>query len=369
MKSARSVGIRGAGLAGLALARRIVEFAPRCAVTVFDTRPSLPHPARTFCFFRSVNHQPMAPAVKAWGAVRFVGAEFDRVIDCREMPYTLVRGEDYFQHTLDFLGARGVEFRWGCRSVDLGRDGLMVEGKNLPFDIVVDAAFDSTTVAATLWQSFGGMVVEATTPVFDSECATLMEFESSTVESPVGFVYVLPFSPTEALVEHTTFSVAPLNVSTHLSGCAAWLRRHRIEVRREISRESGAIPMGITRPAAGRWPVIGTAAGGVRAGTGYGFLGIHAQAERLAEAIASGGPVETGWRFDPTPLSLRIGDALFLRALRRAPLQGRAIIEGLLQRAADRDVVAFLSGRARLAQAFRVMAGVPRATMVRALCS
>lgn len=368
MTHARSVGIRGAGVAGLTLARKLVEQSPGTAVTVFDTRPALPHPPRTFCFFGGESELP-GYAVKTWRSVRFVGSDFDRVVGCAETPYTMVRGEDFFADTVQFLAAHGVVFRWSCGSIELSRDSVIVGSNVLRFDVVVDAAFDRAMVSAPLWQSFGGIVVETVHASFSVEQATLMDFVPSSSQSPIGFVYVLPFSPTEALVEHTTFSREPLSAEAHLAGCSAWLERKGVVVRREISREFGAIPMGIRRVARTPWPVIGTAGGGVRAGTGYGFVGIHQQAARLAGAIASERRLKRGWRFDPTPSSLRCGDALFLRALCRAPLQGRAIVEGLLKRAADKDIVAFLSGAAGIGQAVRVMAGVPRLTMVRALCS
>ncbi len=49
--NALTIGIRGAGLSGLSVARELITREPNAKITLFDTRPRLPHLSRTFCFF------------------------------------------------------------------------------------------------------------------------------------------------------------------------------------------------------------------------------------------------------------------------------------------------------------------------------
>lgn len=367
MSRVRSVGIRGAGLAGLALARQLLERLPGVQITVFDTRPALPHPARTFCFFSSGEDFGVTPT-KSWGAVRFRGSGFERSVDCSSTPYTMIRGVDYFSQTIDSLTRRGVTFRWSSPAVELRPRAIAVGGRLERFDVVVDAAFAPHAVTTGLWQSFAGVVVEAVSAAFTPGEVTVMDLLPSTAESPVSFMYILPFSLSEALVEHTTFSFEPRPEAEHLAECQAWLERRGIQVRREQARERGAIPMGLRIARRAPWPVVGTAAGAIRAGTGYGFVGIQRQVESLATAIVTRAERAHRWSWNPTPPVLRMGDALFLRALRRAPLHGGDLMSGLLRRADDDDIVAFLSGESGVGQSLRVMGGVPKRTMVKALC-
>lgn len=367
MNRVRSVGIRGAGLAGLALAQKLIERLPGAQITIFDTRSALPHPTRTFCFFSGGEDFGVTPT-RSWSAVRFRGSGFERSVDCSSKPYTLIRGVDYFSQTIDSLTSKGVIFRWSCPAVELYPHAIAVGGRLERFDVVVDAAFAPHSVTTGLWQSFAGVVIEAVSAAFTPGEATVMDLLPSTAESPVSFMYILPLSLTEALVEHTTFSFAPRPEEEHLAECQAWLLRRGIEVRREKDRERGAIPMGLRIARRAPWPVVGTAAGAIRAGTGYGFVGIQRQVESLAAAIVARPEAARRWSWNPTPPVLRMGDALFLRALRRAPLQGEALMNGLLRRADDRDIIAFLSGESGVGQSLRVMGGVPKGAMMKALC-
>ena len=86
-----------------------------------------------------------------------------------------------------------------------------------------DAVFDTRpprAPAGAMLQHFAGLEVEVDRPVFDPTTAVLMDFR---VDQSHGmhFMYVLPFSPTRALLESTMFStqiMPPEPVSyTHLT--------------------------------------------------------------------------------------------------------------------------------------------------------
>ena len=56
-----------------------------------------------------------------------------------------------------------------------------------------------------LVQHFEGWVIKTKNNFFDSEKATFMDF-SIDQNSTTQFMYILPFSKTEALIEYTLFS-------------------------------------------------------------------------------------------------------------------------------------------------------------------
>lgn len=361
---AYSVGIRGAGLAGMSLAQALLALDPSLTISLFDVRDRLPHPARTFCFFD--DGKSVAPSVPrySWQRVALRGNGFSREISVADAPYTMVRGDDYFATTLQCLEDAGVSFRWGCRSVEVAtKSSLVVDEHKRVFDTVIDAAFRVEDAHSLLWQSFAGEWITAERDIFDPGCAVLMDLGESSAESPVSFVYILPTSARDALVEHTTFSVRPMAREAHLALCDRWIQTN---VGCSVSRgprEYGCIPMGLKGGAKSGKLSVGSTSGAVRPATGYAFQTIQHQAVVIAERIVN----RAGGTVEPFPVWLRFGDRLFLRALERSPFRGTALMESLLSRAPSKELVAFLAGKATLREALRVWSSVSKVSMIRAL--
>lgn len=127
-------------------------------------------------------------------------------------------------------------------------------------------------------QYFLGFELETSNDHFDPGIVDLMDFRVGQ-ENDVRFVYILPFSTRQALVEFTVFS--PNRISD--AECEVILRSYiekHLDLRdfRITKKESGAIPM--TLQAESMFPathtrssldVIGSAGGMVKASTGYSF--------------------------------------------------------------------------------------------------
>lgn len=367
-----SVGIRGAGVAGLSLAQALLRRAPNIRVTIFDRRPRLPHPTRTFCFFDDGRLPSGLEPDHAWARVRFSGRGFSRAVSCEGAPYSLVRGESFFGAALAELEQRGAELRWECGSVELEKGAVKVGSERMEFDLVVDAAFEPEGQRPILWQSFAGLWVRSQCDCFDPEEALLMDLGESSSDAPVSFVYVLPTSRRLALIEHTTFSHERLPVERHLAAAHAWAADRGLPQLVVDETESGAIPMGLPFTVNRAGPLqIGSAAGAIRAATGYAFQSILRQAEGVAEQVNSrliGGEKGALAAPETTPPWMRFGDAIFLKTLARAPLQGSVLMERLLSRAPDRQLLSFLGGGASFLDALSVMRFVPKGPMLRTLC-
>ena len=137
----QSIGIRGAGVAGLSLAREILRLSTNCTVSLFDRRPRLPHPQRTFCFFASTKEALPVEPYKRWKNVRFRGQHFDRCIETASTPYALVRGEDFFDSTLEELEGRGACFSWECGHVDIEGNSIRTNSGVYEFDKAIKILF------------------------------------------------------------------------------------------------------------------------------------------------------------------------------------------------------------------------------------
>ena len=367
-----SVGIRGAGAAGLSVARDVLRRVPEAKVSIFDRRARLPHPQRTFCFFDYGGLPRGVSPDHVWQRVKFSGRDFSRVVECPEAPYSLLRGERFFAEVLAEVESRGAVLRWECHSVEVSTGSLVVDGEAREFDLVVDAAFDTERQQPTLWQSFAGVWIELDGDFFDPTEALLMDLGASSADSPVSFVYVLPTSSRAALVEHTTFSRERQPKQEHLERCFEWIARRRLPKFSVKEIEEGAIPMGLPEFSAqhGRLSV-GSSAGAIRASTGYAFQAIQAQAEwvaGVAEARFRAGSSHTLACPPAFPTWMRWADRLFLGTLARVPERGSLLMESLLRDAPEQELMAFLSGRASFSEALKVMWCVPKGPMLRTLC-
>lgn len=299
------------------------------------------------------------------------GPNFRRVFPCYSTAYTLIRGHDFFEKLLDELETAGVSCTWGCSSVEVTSSTITVDAHSRHFDLVVDAAFNPAQSTAKLWQSFGGIWVRSERPLFEPDVATLMDLDVPSSSAAVRFMYLLPTSPTTALVEHTVFARTPFSQEQHLTECSSWAERQGYTDLQICEREYGRIPMGLERTYSPGQPMrIGTAAGAVRISTGYGFQAILREASLVARLIASNiankrPPPRS--HTNPWPRWIRLCDTLFVTALARHPSNGQSIMAELLRRAPEAALIPFLAGTASLSQALKVMSGVPKLRMLQAL--
>lgn len=359
----REIGIRGAGLSGMSVAEELLRLDPSLAITIYDTRPRVPHPQRTFCFFDNSEARPKETPSVSWNTVEFRSPHFERRIDVSTTPYTMIRGDDFFETTLSALERQGVRFEWECRGVRLGDDHIETERDTRIFDLVIDAAFEATRSPSILWQSFAGVWVTTTDDFFDPSTATLMDLQASAPEAPVGFMYILPTSARTALVEHTTFSPTPLPKEYHIKRCSEWIGKHVHEGARLGETEYGLIPMGHRVSHDGEHLVVGSASGAVRPATGYAFIAARRQARDVALRALAGDtsrqPIYPRW--------LLATDTLFLETLRKTPDRGAEIMSRLLSRARGDSLISFLAGTGSFLDAFSVWLSVPKRIMLRAL--
>lgn len=359
-----SVGIRGAGLSGMTVARELLNCDPNLSITIFDTRPRLPHPQRTFCFFKKADVEYFDGPTVTWSTVAFRGDCFERRIDVSASPYMMIRGADFFEWLLGDLESHGVVFSWGAREVICDGQCIKKDGEVFSFDAVIDAAFDVREAQTTLWQSFAGIWVSSEREIFDPTTAVLMDLQASSDAAPVGFVYVLPTSAHTALVEHTTFSPTPMPQEYHIARCRAWLAQRTAGEWSEGETEYGLIPMGYhaTAPASGCIRV-GTKAGMVRPATGYAFVATQEHARQVARQLVHKEQSVLG-RY---PWWLTAADGLFLKALRKRPEAGEGLMARLLSQAPAEALIPFLAGDVSFRDAVAVWMSVPKVLMVRSL--
>ena len=218
-----------------------------------------------------------------------------------------------------------------------------------------------------LWQSFLGAEIECAGPVFDPTVAEIMHFTEGEA-GQILFHYLLPLSPTRALLEVTAFAPAPIGPDafraelTRFIGQRLGGREYR--VRRE---EHGILPMGLPTPkpsADATFVRAGLMAGGARASSGYAFQRIQRWAEKCAQSLAEGrGPrahAPDGW-------ILRRMDALFLQVLRRRPELAPTLFLAMFRQVAPARIARFMSDQGTWLDDLAIIAALPPGPFLREL--
>jgi lycopene beta-cyclase len=124
-----------------------------------------------------------------------------------------------------------------------------------------------------LHQHFVGWFIKSKEPVFTANCATFMDF-SVEQKGNTRFMYVLPTSPTEALIEYTLFSKELLPKEEYETEIQHYIQKLGITEYTLIEKEQGNIPMTcypLWKHNSKNILNIGSAGGWTKASTGYTF--------------------------------------------------------------------------------------------------
>lgn len=339
--------IVGAGCAGLSLAVQLALQRFEGRVVLLDPRTEYGDD-HTWCFFDLVAHPFQDAVAHRWHRWTVTDTCGDTVrAHSNAVAYAHLPSRAFYERAFEIIDqADNIVVKTGTAVTgvtDRGRDVLVEAdaetdaGTNAE-STVANWVFDSRPVAPLRaphrdevnWtQHFLGWFVRSESPIFDRTEATLMDF--SAPDSPtadpgvhgVHFVYVLPFSEHEALIEDTYFSSVPLPRERYETSLRDYLERLGVTAYEVQRTEQGRIPM-TTVPfdpqPSPRVARIGVAGGLARPSTGYAFSAIQRHSQALAECLVTAPPEGTLPRL-PRARRRRAEalDHVFLKCLRDHP--------------------------------------------------
>ena len=221
-----------------------------------------------------------------------------------------------------------------------------------------------------LRQHFLGLHIRTQQPLKEPDIATLMDFR---VDQSRGlhFIYALPFSEHQLLVESTLISTSVEQRDWYRNAIEGWLSDNNIEVAEIISEEMGDIPMDtlVSDPATTatqEQPLvapIGAASGAVRRSSGYAFQHIQQQARQLA------GGIEQGKMDVPTPISSQLTamDKIFNGVLLSRPDLSVSLYMRMARTLNGDQFARFMLGRATASDWLRVIVSMPKVVFLKQL--
>lgn len=356
----------GAGCAGLSLLMRMISngLTSGKKVLLIDREEKITND-RTWCFWEKEEGFFEPVVFRSWESMGFFSSEYNSQMDIAPYSYKMIRGLDFYRYCFDEIGKHSniefitgeVTFRHSGNSFRLYLDNEFIDtSSSIVFNSVYQPS-QPTPKTLNVLQHFKGWVIESATDVFDPAKATMMDFR---VHQQYGtsFVYVLPFSEQEALIEYTLFTPSLLKPEEYDNELKSYLSDFLGITDYLIKDEEfGIIPMTNEKFYFKKngWQ-IGTAGGQTKASSGYTFQFIQKQSEAIVEHLVKGKPLEN---IQSTPGRFRFYDNTLLYILYHGKLPGDRIFSRLFKRNKPEQVLRFLDNESSLAEELKIISTLP----------
>lgn len=330
------------------------------------------HNDKTFCFWAS-SAESIVQELKdmihhQWTKVGIQG----QTVSLNPLSYYRISSLDLYDHIRKLIDGR--------QNIDVHRDTVH-DVEDVNDELIVSAlksnyrtqwVCDSRPIKTvsvnpnTVLQSFMGWEVEFSEPVLDSNTFHMMDFDIPQ-DDFTQFIYMLPESSTQGLIEMTRFGCDPLSSSRASDLLEEFCSRFGCSF--EIHHiEKGVIPMSqhnrmdVTHP---RWIHLGSRAGNVKPTTGYTFYNMYCHAQSIVSYVVDG---------KGTPLVVRPQpkgrffwyDAILLQILSKTPIHGKEIFTQLFDRNSIQHILGFLNEQSRFQDELRMFVTLPKGVFIRA---
>jgi len=368
--------IIGAGAAGLMLADAMTldDFFSGKSILLLD-KDSKQHNDRTWCFWEKEKGQFDAIVHKKWNHIYFGGKRFSKRFNINPYTYKMIRGIDFYQTLLQRIESHPSIVFKQAEVLDVQDDGKQVRVSTSNEKFLAGKVFNSIfnyemvtcqTKYPVLQQHFVGWFVKTKKPVFDVDQATYMDF-SIPQKQNTRFMYVLPTSNTEALLEYTLFSEDLLPKEEYQNAIRAYLKNDLDCSDYEIlETEMGSIPMtcyDFQEHHSANIRYIGTAGGWAKPSTGYTFASTARKIPVLIDYIKTGKPLDK--------LSFKnrfwFYDLLFLDVLYKDNAKGYHVFETLFKNRNPKLIFRFLDEQTTYWEDIKYIRGCPKIPFIKAL--
>lgn len=368
--------LAGGGAAGLSLAIRLAQTFPEIKILILDRSPKQAND-RTWCFW-SVQPSPYPAATfRTWERLAFFGTHFSTTFSLSPYRYYLIRGIDFYRHAYEILNTcPNVRFEYGeVQNITENESfaSVFLNGRSFQAEWVFSSLYDPQKITTQphryhyLKQHFRGWEIETDTPCFDPQTPTLFDFRTPQ-KGQMRFMYILPFSEREALIEYTLFSPTLLESDEYDQA----LRKYIGEVLKishfEIKAvENGVIPMSdqpLPRRLGQRILAIGTLGGRVKPSSGYAFLRIQKDSEAIVRSLNQYGHP---FHLPESPSRYRLFDSIMLQVMLRHGGEMNQIFTQLFRNNPVQRVFAFLDEEQSFLEDTKILASLPPLPFIRAL--
>lgn len=366
----------GGGAAGLSLAYYLGDSGLADKRILIIDKDRKEQNDRTWCFWTDGPMGLDEIIHRSWPRVRFTSRYCDLDIDLSPFRYCMIRGIDFYRHVSErFSESTTTEVRTELvTAIEDGEEAATVrtEGGTFTADYVFDSIFIPEEFSVDrsryhfLFQHFRGWFIQTETDVFDPGAATMFDFRVLGGDG-MRFMYILPFSPRNGLVEYTLFSPRLLEEAEYLEGIRKYLDEILgVKSYEILEYEKGVIPMTeqpFPRQDGKRIMRIGTKAGMVKGSTGFAFHRTQRDSRRIVASLETEGHP---FAVPAAPRRYRVMDAMLLHLLTNRPELSERIFSDLFSKNPVERLFRFLDEQSSVGQDLAIMASVPWWPFIRA---
>jgi len=293
---------------------------------------------RTWCFWDD-NNIFASIIVKKWDVALFADENLKRTIDLNPYQYKMVRGLDFYnlifnliskQKNIHFVNQKVIAFEESENHCVVKTDSENFTCNKIFNSIYNQNLLKNQTKYPLLQQHFIGWFIKSKEDVFDKNMATFMDF-SIKQNGNTRFMYVLPTSSTEALLEYTLFSKELLPKEEYESEIQNYIQKLGITDYEIIEKEHGNIPMTsflFWKNNSNNILHIGSAGGWTKASTGYTFKNTTKKSKQLVAFLSNENDFRKFHKID----KFWYYDLLFLDVLYRRNDLGSKVFSSLFKK-------------------------------------
>jgi lycopene beta-cyclase len=335
---------------------------------------------RTWCFWDRSENSWDSVISKKWDSALFVNNDFNRHLTLKPYQYNQIKGIDFYNFVFEeiskhsnivFLNEKVTDINELETHVFVGTEENRYTCNYLFNSIYTKAFAEGQTRFPVLKQHFMGWFVKTETEIFNPEEATFMDFSVEQKEN-TRFMYVLPVSKTEALVEYTLFSEKLLSKEEYEKEIQLYLKKHGIQKFEILEKEQGSIPMTcypFWKKNTKRVLNIGTAGGWTKASTGYTFKNSDKKSSKLVKFLLENKTSADLLTMKSFHKKNRFWfyDLLLLNILYRHNELGSAIFSSLFRKGNPTLIFKFLDEETTLIEDFHVILKCPKLPFIKSL--
>lgn len=364
-------------MAGFSLAFYLNESRLREKKTLIIDRDAKDTNDHTWCFWQKEKSAFEEIIFRKWRGVWFHGTnDFSKFLDLGEYEYKMIRAADFYafirakldrNQNFTFLQTNIKLIVSGDSETVVKTDEGEFAANEFVFDSFTRKSYDNPKYQ-NLWQHFAGWTIQTKENIFKPNEPTLFDFRVEQKDE-CRFVYVLPFSANEALIELTVFSDNILQKDEY----EFYLKKYvaeilKIENYEIVETENGVIPMSDEPHVQFPSPKIiriGTAGGYVKPSTGYSFERAQHRLQNLVNSIAANSLENQKRKMESRSWKSYL-DRVLLNVLRTKKHPADDVFTHLFERNQPSQVLKFLDEDTTFPEDLQIMQTVPLASFTKA---
>ncbi|MBM3400885.1 MAG: hypothetical protein FJY21_00985 [Bacteroidetes bacterium] len=357
----------GGGCAGMQLIHSLLKLPLEQTgnIILIESNREITH--KSWCFWSKNKTEYDFLISKYWTELKFGSVSSDLSKEIAPYRYNYINSEAFFDFHFQLISnSPRVKLVYEevekIQSVN-GIKRVFTRNNEYQAQHVYNSALDFTTIDSErilLWQHFKGWFIKTDQATFKPSQATMMDFNIPQ-EKASHFMYVLPFSETEALIEFTAFSIPSGYSDENYDSFIKNYIDEKFNCSYTILREEkGKIPMTDFKfPATSKEGVIhiGSLAGSIKPSTGYAFNRISRHTAYLLESFLDNNKSI----YKKQGLArFHFYDTLLLQIIKDQPEQVAMIMNKLFTKNSFYKILSFLDERTSILQEISLFYTLPK---------